>query len=177
MHSDHDMQGNADNQSVGRQVAGGAGAHLAAGGDVDKSCLDPAGGQKSSCIKNIPERVFAAKTALWSALLTGNSLIAAGVIAWVYASNQIAVISLFVAAIASIVGILAPLLCLATVASAEARAAGLGGFGRIAWLFSMRGKSWEALEILSVLCLLGSFGHLVFRMGSGSTCFPFSGPG
>ena len=117
-------------------------------------------------IETLPERLLSAKFALWSGLLTANALIAAGVIAWAYSMPQNSSVTLFVNAIATTFGVLAPVYCLITVASAEAEAAGIVGWSSLKTFRSIRVKLWGPLELISALCLIGTFVSLIWQISS-----------
>jgi len=119
-------------------------------------------------IDALPERLLAAKFALWSGLLTANALIMAGVIAWVYSMPKHSSIGLMIIATASILGVLSPVYCLTTVAAAEAEAAGIPGWHGLKGFRSIRVKLWGTLELISAFCLMGSFIHLMWEISSGA---------
>jgi len=110
------------------------------------------------------DRLIAAKTALWSALLTANSLFGAAAFAVYFAGGRPHDSWVPVTGIASIIGILTPIACLSSVAAEAALREGLERGFDVPWFTHMRPRLWLPLELLSALCLFASASTLMWQV-------------
>lgn len=116
-------------------------------------------------ITTLPDRVLAAKTALWTTLVTANGLMAAGVVASTFGSPQPFDFWRGLAGFFSLIGLLPPVFCLFTVAQAESQAAGIKVGPKAEKLAVARIASWSGLEALSVICLILCLFFLAAQIG------------